>query len=65
MRPERFPLALMGFFAFVAVVPVWGYFVYTYMNFNSLPVEFTFLATLSLPAALLLYLAGWINPGGA
>lgn len=60
MNPLEVPLALFAFFGFVAVVPVWMWFVSNYSS--SLPPEATFLAQLTLPATVMLFLASWFQP---
>jgi hypothetical protein len=59
MNPYRFPLALFGFLAFVALVPAWSWFVAQFAN--PLSTETSFLAGLVLPATLALFIASWIQ----
>lgn len=54
------PLALFAFIGFVIVVPGWMWFVSNYTG--QLPPETTFLAQLSLPATVMLFLASWFQP---
>lgn len=62
MNPIKLPLALFGFFGFVAVVPVWIYFVQQYSG--NLSPESQFISQLVLPATVLLFLASWLQPRG-
>jgi hypothetical protein len=48
--------------AIVAVTPGWVHVVDRYSV--QLPAEMRFLAQLVLPATALLFLAGWVQPGG-
>jgi hypothetical protein len=59
MSPFRFPLALVAFLGVVMVVPVWVWFVSNYGG--ALTVQGQFLAGLTLPGAILLYLGGWLG----
>jgi hypothetical protein len=62
MRAVEMPFALFAFFAIVAVVPVWMWFVDNYTA--GLHLEEQFLATFSLPVLLLFFLAGWLEASG-
>lgn len=62
MKPWAYPLALLAALAAVALVPPWMHFVDTYAP--TLPTEMQFLAQASLPLLVLLFLAGWLQPGG-
>jgi len=63
MSPYSFPLALFAFFGFVAIIPVWMWFLND--RLPGLPLEFQFIAGLVLPAMLLVFLGSWMQPGGA
>lgn len=59
MRADRVPFAIVAFLGFIALLPVWVWF----MNESFvLPNKDSFLATLILPAALLLFITSWIKP---
>lgn len=62
MNVYQIGFALLTFFAIVAVLPAWMWFLGEYGS--RLPTEAHFLAQLMLPALSALYLASWINPGG-
>jgi len=62
MKPWLYPLGLIGLLAIVALTPPWMHFVDTYAA--RLPTEMVFLAQFTLPVVGLLYLAGWLQPGG-
>lgn len=61
MNPLELPLALFAFFGLVAVTPAWFYFVDAYGA--GLPAEAYYLAQLVYPATVLLFIAGWVEPG--
>jgi len=61
MSPYRFPLALFTFFGLVAVVPVWVWWLTNHTA--GLKPASQFLAGLTLPGFILLYLAGWLDSG--
>lgn len=64
MSPYRILFALLGFLGFVGVIPIWMHFTSpTYVG--SLPVEVQFLSGMALPAFIAMYLASWLDPGGA
>jgi hypothetical protein len=63
MNPFDFPFALLAFFGFVAIMPVWMYFVSSYPAFESMPVEARFVAQLVLPATVGLTIASWLQGG--
>lgn len=55
-----FPFALLGFLGFVAFMPAWMFFVYRYEP-AVLTAESHFLAQLVLPAAVILFIVGWVQ----
>jgi len=55
--------ALLGFLGLVAVVPIWRYFIGP--RASGFPVEVQFLAALTLPATIAIYLASQVSPGGS
>jgi hypothetical protein len=59
LSPTGAIYALFAFLAFVAFVPAWVWWVNN--NQAALSLEATFLATLILPATVILYLTGWIQ----
>lgn len=59
LSPAGAVYALIAFLAFVAFVPAWIYWVDN--STSALSLEATFLATLVLPATVILYLSGWIQ----
>lgn len=63
MNAYKLPFALLAFFGLVGVVPVWVYYLDSYTT--QLPTEVQFLATLTLPAVVLLFLASWLQPRGS
>ena len=63
MNPFELPQALLALLGFVAVVPVWVWFVSSYPAMNQLSTPSTFLIGLALPATAGLYLVGWLQPG--
>lgn len=63
MNPWKFPLALIAFMGFVAVLPPWMYFLDQYSG--RLQTEEQFLIGLVLPFLVLLFIASWVQPGGA
>jgi hypothetical protein len=54
--------ALVGFLAFVAIVPAAMYFLRDYPAISGLPIEVQFLAGLTLPAMALLFIGSWLQP---
>lgn len=54
--------AILAFLGFAAFVPVWIHFVNVYAIQANVSAEFQWLVTFTLPAALILYLAGWVEP---
>lgn len=62
MKPWRIMIAILALGAFVAIAPVVVYFTQSYPN-AQLSLEAKFLATLVLPATVMLYLAGWLDGG--
>lgn len=62
MNPFKFPFALVGFLAFVMVLPPWMWFLNNYPSVSQLSTEARFLANLILPALLALFVAGWVQP---
>lgn len=63
MNPYKFFFALIAFFGFVMVVPPWMWVLDNWAG--PLSTEGYFMATLVLPAAVVLYLASWLQPRGA
>jgi hypothetical protein len=61
-RVMQLPFALFAFFGFVAILPVWGYFLNTYGP--GLTTEAEFIAGMVLPMMLLLFIASWLQPRG-
>lgn len=59
MNPYRLPMALISFFAIVAIVPAWMWFLGEYSA--DMPTETAWLAAFSLPAVALLFLASWLG----
>lgn len=59
MTPERLPIALIAFIAFVALLPAWTWFLGEYTT--GLPAETAWLARFSLPAVALLFVGGWLG----
>lgn len=59
LSPTATIYALLAFLGFVAVVPAWIFWVES--STAALSYEATFLATLVLPATVLLYITGWVN----
>lgn len=62
MNPYKMPFALVGFLGFVMVVPPWMWFLDNYPAVSQLSTTERFLANLILPALLLLFIAGWVQP---
>lgn len=62
MNPLELPLALFALFGIVAVTPVWLWFVAEYGA--QLPAEARYIAQMAFPMLLLLFVAGWVQPGG-
>lgn len=60
MRTDELPLALLGFLAIVAVVPAW---VHYSGSFDPASGGHGLLASLMLPAVVLLFAVSWISPG--
>lgn len=63
MNPLRLPLALFTFLAIGALMPVALYFVDEYTI--GLSAETTFIASMAIPAMVLLFAASWLQPGGS
>jgi hypothetical protein len=61
MNPYLFPIALLGFVAFVAVVPVWTWFISDWSHVSGLSQETMLLAGVVLPATISMYVASWIQ----
>jgi hypothetical protein len=59
----KLPFALLTFLGFVAMVPIWMWFVNSHPNGSSLPIEAQFLAGLVLPATVALFTASWLGGG--
>lgn len=62
MNAWKFPLALIGFMGFVAVIPVWNWVLDN--QATVLHTEERFLIGLVLPFLALLFLASWLQPRG-
>lgn len=62
MNAKLLPIALLGFLAIGAIVPPWMYFVEEHTA--TLPEYVGFLVQLTLPALVLLFVAGWLQPRG-
>lgn len=60
MNVYELGFAMLTFFAIVAVLPAWMWFLGEHAS--SLPTEARFLAQLSLPALCALFLASWLRP---
>jgi len=63
MNVFRWPFALIAFLGFVAVVPVWMWFVSSHPHMDQVTTETSFLIQLVLPATVALFLAGWLGGG--
>ena len=63
MNPYTLPIALVAFLSFAVIMPVMFYFLNTHAP--GLPAEVQFLAYLVPIALVALYIAGWVQPGGA
>jgi hypothetical protein len=63
VRAPGILFALLGFLGLVAVVPIWRHFIGP--RASSFPVEVQFLAALTLPATIAIYLASQLSPGGS
>lgn len=63
MSPYTLPLALITFLSFAVTTPIMFFFLNTYAS--SLPIVTRFLAYLVPPVVVVLYIAGWVQPGGA
>lgn len=55
--------ALLGFLGLVSVVPIWRHFIGP--RTAGLPVEVQFLAALTLPATVAIFIASQVSPGGS
>lgn len=62
MDPTRIWFALVGLLGFVAIWPVWNFFIGAYAA--PLPDYEYFLVNLVPPAAVALFIASWVQPGG-
>lgn len=62
MNAFQIPFALLAFLAFVAVMPPWMWFLNHYSA--GLSPETAFIAQLTLPAMVGLFIASWLDPGG-
>lgn len=62
MNPYTFPIALFALLSFAVVFPV----MYWFLDFYApgLPMEAQFIAYLVPIALVLLFISGWIQPGG-
>lgn len=63
MSPRGMLFALLGFLGIAAVVPIWEFFIGP--RVGGYPVEVQFIAALTLPAMIAIYLASQLSPGGA
>lgn len=63
MRAPGMLFALLGFFGLVAVVPIWTHFIGP--RATGYPVEVQFLAALTLPATVAIFIASQVSPGGS
>lgn len=63
MKWFEFPFALLGVLLIAALTPPWIWFVNEYTG--NLGTAAQFIAQFILPAMLLLFLASWVDPGGA
>lgn len=63
MNPYRFPLALFAFLGIAMVVQPWMWFLDEFPT--TLTTEASFLATMVLPATILLFLVSWLQPRGS
>lgn len=63
MKWFEFPFAILGVLLIAAVTPPWVWFVDQHAGEFGMAARF--IAQLVLPAMLLLFLASWIDPGGA
>lgn len=61
MNALEFPFALFAFISLVALIPGIYYFVGEYAP--KLPPEAQFMATFAMPAIVMLFVAGWVEPG--
>lgn len=61
--PYATPLAFFALIGFVALIPAWMWFLQD--RSAALPLEAQFLAGIALPALAILFLASWLQPGGA
>lgn len=64
MKPFDVPFLLFAFLGFVAVTPVWMWFTSQHPAISQMQIEARFMIQFTLPASLLLFLAGWFDPGG-
>lgn len=62
MRAAGFMFALFGFLGLVGAVPIWQHFVGP--RASAYPLEVQFLAAMSLPATIAIFLASQLGPGG-
>jgi len=56
-------IPLFTLFIIIAVLPPWTFFVSNYTG--GLPIHIQFFANLILPALAVLFVAGWVDPGGS
>lgn len=61
----EFPRALLALLAIIALVPVISYFATSAPALTALNTRDQVLLVFVLPVVILLWLASWINPGGA
>lgn len=62
MNPYRVGFFLVAFFGLAWVFPAWHYFVPAYAPDQ--PMEIQFLASIVLPALIILFAISWIQPRG-
>lgn len=63
MTPYQILLALFGFLTFVVLMPPWIWFVTSHPSTSALQIEAQFLASLALPATVVLFIVSWVQPG--
>jgi Sec-independent protein secretion pathway component TatC len=63
MRPAQVPVALITLVGFIAAIPAVTYYT-TGPPADALQTQSTVLVGLAVPVIGLLFLAGWLQPGG-
>lgn len=63
MKPVEFPFALLGLLVFIAFVPAIYYWTTSAPAFQSLSMEAKFIAGMTGPIFVLLYIGSWLEPG--